>query len=154
MRKLLCSALLACSLLAGADFPRVRLGGVTVGAGYTHFSGPYYYPAYYHPWFGSPYYAPFYYSYAPFFYHPFYGSGFARGPNMGEIKLQTVQKSAEVYLDGAYAGTAGDLKTMWLEPGAYNLEVRADGASFQRRVYVLSGKTLRIQPKFVAEDKP
>jgi hypothetical protein len=121
---------------------RVHLGGISVGAGYTHFSRPFYYG-----WPGYGYYDPFWYPmYSPYFYSPYYFTGFARGPNMGEIKLRTEQRSAEVFLDGAYAGVASDLKNIWLDPGAYDLEVRAPNRQpFNRRIYVLSGKTLRIE---------
>lgn len=131
---------------------RVRLGGISVGAFYSHFSGPYYgsyscgpygyRPLFWNAW--GPYCSPFFDLYMPL-YHPGYYTGFFRGPNMGEVRLQTSSKKDEVFLDGAYAGPAEKLKSMWLEPGVYNLEVRADSrASFSRRIYVLSGKTLRI----------
>src|SRR4029077_1247944 len=49
---------------------------------------------------------------------------------------------------GAYAGTADRLKSMWLDPGAYDLTVSAkDRESFHQRVYVLSGKSLKITAK-------
>ena len=120
---------------------RVHVGGISVGAGYSRFAGPYW------GWPGYGFYDPFWYPmYSPYFYSPYSYTGFARGPNMGEIKLRTGQRSAEVFLDGAYAGVASDLKDIWLSPGAYDLEVRAPNhAPFTRRVYVLSGKTLRIQ---------
>ncbi len=124
---------------------RVRLAGVSVGAGYSHFSGPYYgYPYSYWPGYYSPAWGLYPSMYYPMF-HPGFYNGFAQGPQMGEVRLRTEALRAEVYLDGAYAGTAGDLKSMWLEPGAYSLEVKnAGGASFSRRIYVLSGKSLRI----------
>ncbi len=126
---------------------RVRLGGIRIGAGYSYFSGPFF-PGFYYPWFWDPIFDPFY-----SFYSPYYFNGFARGPGMGEIKLETQAKDAEVYLDGAYAGLAGERKNMWLDPGVYNFEVRsAGGASFSRRIYVLSGKTLKIKPAL--EKKP
>ena len=124
---------------------RFRLAGVSIGAGYSYTSGyrPFWYSPYY--W-GVPYYSLWDF-YSPFYYpfHPGYFNGFARGPNMGEVKLHAASKKAEVFVDGAYAGVAEDLKTLWLEPGAYNLEVRAHtGTPFSRRIYVLSGKTLKI----------
>ena len=133
---------------------RFRLGGISVGASYSHFSGPFYGPYYcgpygYRPLFWNsfgPYCSPFFdlYAYSPIGY-PGYYPGFARGPNMGEVKLHADDKKAEVFVNGAYAGVAEDLKSMWLEPGAYDLEVRvANRAPFNRRVYVLSGKTLKI----------
>ena len=120
---------------------RVHLGGISIGAGYSRYAGPFY------GWPGYGFYNPFWFPmYAPYFYSPYSYTGFTQGPNMGEIKLRSPLPSAEVYLDGAYAGLASDLKNMWLSPGAYELELRApDRHSFARRVYVLSGKTLRIQ---------
>ncbi len=128
---------------------RFRLGGVTVGAGYARHSG--YYPSYpynfgYYSAAWSPYYwSPFWNYYAPMFYPAFY-PGYLRspGPAMGEVKL-AAPGSAEVYLNGAFAGAADDLKTMWLESGAYDLEVRPrTGNAYSRRIYVLSGKRLKI----------
>ena len=70
--------------------------------------------------------------------------GFPWGPDKGEVKLINAAKDAEVYIDGAFAGQAGGLKSMWMSPGAYDIEVR--GAKVvKKRVYVLSGKVLRIQ---------
>jgi hypothetical protein len=134
-------------------WPRVRLGGIYVGAGYSRFSGGpfypgYYYPGYYayRPWAWSPFGWP--YAYDPFFYgpylHPGFLTGFGYGPNMGEIKLRSSDKEAWVYLDGALAGKVEKLKSMWLEPGAYNLEVRSGDHKFGQRVYVLSGRTLKL----------
>jgi hypothetical protein len=116
----------------------VRLGGISVGVGYSSFNGyPYYYgfaPYYGNPWFnwwGS-------------FYYPSYYTGFLYQPNMGEVKLRTSQKTAIVLIDGSYAGTADKLKTMWLEPGSYQFELRDGPLSFSQKIYVLSGKTLTV----------
>ncbi|HWR54071.1 MAG TPA: hypothetical protein VN428_23375 [Bryobacteraceae bacterium] len=125
---------------------RVRLGGVTVGAGYARYSGYYpfnfgYYSAAWNPYYWSPFWS----YYAPMYYPGFY-PGYLRssGPVMGEVKL-AAPGNAEVYLNGAFAGTADDLKTIWLEPGAYDLEVRPPtGDAYTRRIYVLSGKRLKI----------
>jgi hypothetical protein len=132
---------------------RVRLGGITVGAGYSHWSGPGFYPYY-------PGYAlyPGYWGMYPAWYDPFYMgwlhpgfyNGFIRQPNMGEIKLREADKDADVFLDGAYAGTTQKLKSMWLEPGVYNLELRTGDRAFKKRVYVLSGKTLELRPQLLA----
>ena len=71
---------------------------------------------------------------------------------MGEVKLGSSSKTAAVYLDGAYAGTVGKLKNLWLQPGVYNIEVRDDaGAVWQKKIYVLSGKTLELHPTQVAK---
>jgi hypothetical protein len=126
----------------------LRLGTVWVGGGYSHFSGPYYYPygpygfypgdwvygsAWYPMWGGYPYYPSGYFTY---------------NNGRGELRLSADPKVAEVYIDGAYAGTADRLKSIWLDPGAYDLTVSAaDRESFHQRVYVLSGKSLKITAK-------
>jgi hypothetical protein len=129
----------------------LKLGTVSVGAGYTHFSRPFYYPyglypfdGFYRTWLWDPYWA------TPLSYPSGY---FGYNDGRGEVKLilepKTVDlKLAEVYVDNAYAGTADHLKTMWLEPGAYDLSVSSkDHVSFHRRIYVLSGKSLKIAAK-------
>lgn len=149
-----------------SDKTHFRLGSVTVGAGYAHFPNSFYaggfwpysfYPYRFYPLaFG---YDPFYYGY-PLFYAPYvpdlvYGSG------KGEVKLaaepKIASKTASVYLNGAYAGTARNLKSMWLEPGAYDLSLSAPGQQeFHQRIYVLSGKSLKIAAKLspTAGQKP
>lgn len=133
----------------------LRLGPIFLGAGYTHFSGPGYYP--YGPYgfyplgseysaFWSPYWGPY-----PFFAPGYFNYGSAKG----EVRLSAEPTTAEVYLDRAYAGTADHLKNIWLEPGAYDLSVAATGReAFHQRIYVLSGKSLKITAKLVAEAKP
>src|ERR1700736_5731190 len=118
---------LFCALITDAK-PRVRLAGLSVSAGYAHSSG-------YYPYFGFPYfYDPLFFR----FYHPGFYNGFAYGPNMGEVRLRTQDKNGAVFLDGAYAGELSKLKHIWLEPGAYNVEIRSDGhPQFERRIYVL-----------------
>ncbi len=140
---------------------RVKLGGIFVGAGYTHYSGPRYFadPYRYYPyayWYYPPYWDPFWGPYLTF-YHPGFFTGFLPGEDMGEVKLAAEPKNAEVFLDGAYAGTADALKSMWLAPGAYNLALKVQNrAPFQRRIYVLTGKTLKITATLApaAEVKP
>jgi len=131
------TALLSVALLAAlapAD-ARVRLGGVRIGAGYSY--GGYYSPWYYDPFLFYPVYAPGYYN------------GFAYQPNMGAVKLEGADKNALVYLDGALAGRADKLKQMWLDPGAYDLELRTGARSATQRIYVLSGKTLKVTPELM-----
>jgi hypothetical protein len=129
----------------------VRLGGIFVSAGYAHFPDRFFYPSW--PYGFYPYsfaYAPFFYGplYAPY-YGPFYGpyyTGFSYAPDKGEIKLSANPKDAQVYVDGAYAGTADHLKKIWLDSGAYNISISAPGReTFEQRIYVLSGKSLKIE---------
>jgi hypothetical protein len=152
MAKLGTAFVLAWLLLAGFLVPAsaaVRLGTISVSAGYGYISGPpvwpgwgwggWYPPPFYTGWWGYPYAYP--------FYDPGYGPDvyFNPQPNLGEVKLQSSTKDAEVYLDNAYAGTASKLKSFWLAPGVYELEVRASGqAPRSKRIYVLTGKTLKV----------
>jgi hypothetical protein len=143
----------------------VKLGPVLVGASYRRFGGPVYYPyglspfdGYYRAWLWDPYWA----------YPLSYPAGyFGRNDGRGEVKIslepRTVDpKLAEVYVDNAFAGTADHLKNMWLEPGAYDLSVLSkDGGAFRRRIYVLSGRSLKIaakldpvNPRETKESKP
>jgi hypothetical protein len=67
-------------------------------------------------------------------------------PALGQVRIQTGDKDAEVYLNGAYAGAAQDLRNVWLEPGVYDLEVNsANHAKWAKKIYVLSGKTLKVR---------
>lgn len=128
-----------------------HLGTISVGAAYS--SGPYYPPYGFYPygpygwypggWVGSAFWYPLWGGY------PFYPAGsFAYNGGRGELRLAADPRQAEVYIDGAYAGTADQLKTMWLDPGAYDLTVSAkDREAFHQRVYVLSGKSLKITAK-------
>lgn len=63
---------------------RIHFGGVSVGAGYSYYSGafPYWY---YDPLFFPPLYAYGYYN------------GFSYGPNLGAVRIQGADKDALVY---------------------------------------------------------
>ena len=65
---------------------------------------------------GRPYYGGFYRPY----WGPAYGGYFAN-PNAGEIKLDTKVKDAGVFINGAYAGTTHQNKSMHLRPGTYTI---------------------------------
>jgi len=96
---------------------------------------------------GRPYYGGFY---APFwgpYWGGYWGPAYAY-PNSGEIKLDTKVKDAQVFINGAYAGTTHENKTMHLRPGNYNLEIREAGTTqYAEKVYVVAGKTLHIHPE-------
>jgi hypothetical protein len=131
---------------SGSGKPHIRFGGFTVGAGYSYVGGPFWgYPYWgYNTWAYAPWalYAPAYYSYPGF--APGFYTGFAYAPGFGEIKLKSIPKSATVFIDGAYAGNAAKLKSMWLKPGIYQLRVEDNGQARGRKVYVLSGKSLSV----------
>jgi hypothetical protein len=66
----------------------------------------------------------------------------------GEVKLDTKVKDAQVFINGAYAGTTKENKTMHLRPGKYNIEIREGGqVAFNQQVYVAAGKTIHLQPE-------
>ena len=80
--------------------------------------------------------------------YPYSYGYYGYGPTAGALKFDTKAKDAEVYINGAYAGTIGKLKTMYLRPGSYDIEVRASGqAAFDKKVYVAAGKTLHLKPE-------
>ena len=103
------------------------------------------------PRFGWGWYSPYW---GPYPYDG-YGYGYYSAPTTGAVKFDTNVKDAEVYIDGAYAGTVGHLKTMYLRPGSYNIEVRAPGRTqFDEKVYVAAGKTLRLNPDLRVQAQP
>jgi len=135
---------------------RVKLGGISLGGFYRHYSSfdytPYYYPYDAALWGMSPYSVWPYSEFSPALNPPGYYRDFSRSEGMGEVKLLTSEKTAEVFLDGAYAGVAEDLRSIWLEPGAYNLEVKGQqGEPFKMRIYVLSGKTVKVNAAVTPE---
>jgi hypothetical protein len=90
----------------------------------------------------------------PYFYGPYglygpyevYPSVYS---NKGEVQLKTNVKDADVYINGAFSGKAGKLKSMWLRPDTYSIEVRAPGATpYSQRVYVVPGKTIKLEAYF------
>jgi hypothetical protein len=93
------------TITAGEDRKtHVRLGGFSIGAGYSHYSGPYYYDPYYYPFYpavwglAGTFWSPFYDLYSPL-YRPGPYWQYSPSAGMGEVKLQGTQKSAEVFLE-------------------------------------------------------
>lgn len=112
-------------------------GGIYVGPVYRPFGwgyyGPYGYPGYYG-------------------YYGGFGYPISSHPNSGQLKIDTKQKDAQVYINGAYAGLAKDMKSTWLKQGTYNLELRApDGQNFAEQIYVVAGKTMHVHPQLPAD---
>ena len=94
----------------------LRVGTVSLGAGYSHFSSPYYGPYGFSPY--SAY-------YSGMLWDPYWGYLYSTGyfsynDGKGEVRL-AAPKQANVYLDNAYAGKAEKLRNIWLKPGAYDL---------------------------------
>lgn len=123
----------------------VRLGTVSAGAGYTYVSNPFFGPFWPYGFYGPGWFYPAYYG--P--YDPFYGGylpALSYADDKGKVELAVLPKTADVYVNGAYAGPAGNLKKFWLDPGAYDLTVSTPGGTtFHERIYVLSGKSVKIK---------
>jgi len=99
----------------------------------------------------GPAFGPWGYGYGPYYYGAY---PVVSHPNAGQVKLDTKLKDAEVFVDGAYAGTVGNLKSLWLRHGAYNLEVRSPGrTTYAERIYVVDGKTVHVRPELSVEPK-
>src|SRR5258708_26080149 len=98
-------------------------------------------PGFYGGWYGGGWYSPFWGPYwGPEYVGPYYAY-----PNSGEVKLDTKVKNAQVFINGSYAGTTHENKTMRLRPGTYNIEIREGGETpFAERIYVVAGKTLHL----------
>lgn len=132
---------------------KFHLGTVRIGGGYSYFTGPSVLPLYYsyaYPFWGSPYWGPLVYPYSP------YSSSFQPGEGQGQVKLRILPATAEVLINNAYAGTVAGLKgSFWLKPGVYDLCVRAPGrVEFRRRIYVLTGKKIKIEATLSAANGP
>lgn len=138
----------------------VRLGTVSMGLEYSYFSGPYYYP---YSVFG---FYPYGVAYPAFLCDPFwcaypsllnrvYSGSLGYAEDKGQVKLTADPKTAGVYIDGGYAGTADQLKTMWLDSGAYDLSLSAKGRkAFHQRIYILSRKSLKVLARLEPEEEP
>ncbi|HKH99469.1 MAG TPA: PEGA domain-containing protein [Bryobacteraceae bacterium] len=111
-----------------ASAAMVRGGVVVVG------------PRFYGGGFYSPFWGPYW---GPAYVGPYYAY-----PNSGEVKLDTKVKDAQVFINGSYAGTTHDNRTMRLRPGNYNIEIREGSTTpFAEQVYVVAGKTIHLQPQ-------
>jgi len=79
------------------------------------------------------------------YWWPYYNEPYGYQPDTGKIKLEQVDKNDQVYVNGAFAGDAGHLKTMHLPAGSYSVEVKHDGKNvINERVYVTAGKTIKL----------
>lgn len=90
------------------------------------------------------------------FYGPYVGPFGFHAPynNAGTVKIDSKITDAEVFVNGSYAGTVKDNKTMHLGQGNYNIEIRHAGVTtFSESVYVTAGKTLHIAPAVQAANR-
>ena len=119
-----------------------RRGGVVIGAYYrplydSSFYNPFY-NRFYDPWF------PFRYgAYPQYPYGPFYGPESA-------LRLQVSPRTAEVYVDGYYAGTVDDFDGIFqrlrLESGEYEVTLYLPGyRTVTQRLRLLPDRTLSVK---------
>jgi hypothetical protein len=81
------------------------------------------------------------------YWGPMYG-GYYATPYVGDVKLDTKVKDAGVFINGAYAGTTHQNKTMHLRAGTYNIQIKEAGQTrYAEKIYVVAGKTLHLQPE-------
>src|SRR5271170_5988973 len=99
MKKGLMILAVALMTLAPVSAPAAIRGFVGVGGGY--YGG--WYAPFWRPYWGPAYYGGYYYGY----------------PAAAQVKLDTKVKNAEVFIDGSFAGTTQQNKTMHLRPGNY-----------------------------------
>ena len=113
------------------------LAPVSASAAVVVVGRPYVYGGWYSPFWGA-------------YWGPYWGPGYGYyyAPNSGEVKLDTKVKDAQVFINGAYAGTTHENKTMHLRAGTYNIEIREGNATpFSSKVYVIAGKTVHLHPE-------
>jgi len=84
--------------------------------------------------------------YGPGWYGAYYGP--QEQTDTGKLKFDTKAKDAMVYVDGAYAGTVGELKTFPLKAGDHDIALKDPSGHtyYQERVNILPGKTLTLKP--------
>ncbi len=142
------------------DWRTNPIPGITRGWGYYpgFWGGSYYYGSRYnYPWgigmfgLGYFYYDPFYWNYWDHWggygygYADDYGYGYA--DNGGGLRLKVTPETAQVYVDGYFAGTVDQFNSWYqkldLQPGPHKIELRANG--FQTAIFdveIRAGETI------------
>jgi hypothetical protein len=119
---------------ASTTLTRFRLGPIWLGAGY----------GWHDPFLLSG------LGYGAFYPYPIiWPNGYWLAANLshpaGIVRLSVTPPQVRVTIDGAFAGTIEELKNLRLPSGAYVLQFDLEGAQTQqRKIYVLSGKTIRL----------
>jgi len=108
--------------------------GVGIGFGGPVYGG--YWGAPYGYWGGYPY----GYGYPAYGYPGAYG-----GRPLGEVHIKSPDVNAEIYINGAFAGRAHDVKHIYLAPGTYKIEQRIGTDVQKQRVYVTAYRKLTIE---------
>jgi hypothetical protein len=82
----------------------------------------------------------------PGWYGPGWGPYYYYSPPAGTVQIISPDKSATVYVDGAYVGTVAERHKFSLRPGAHDLALKAPSGQtiYSQRIEVLLGKTTKI----------
>jgi len=88
----------------------------------------------------------------PYEFYPYWEGPYETyKPTTGKIKLEHVDKQDNVFLDGSYIGSAGDVKTIKVRGGLHSLEVKHWGKNalwdkdvLNERILVTAGKTTKL----------
>jgi hypothetical protein len=131
-RAVLLTALAACLFVVFPTTASAAHIGIGFYGGYGW--GPWGYP--YYPYGFVP------YGYAPYGYGP-YGYPYGGRP-LGEVHIKAPDGNAQIFINGAFAGRAHDLKRFYLVPGTYNIEQRAGSDVQKQRVYVIANRSLNL----------
>jgi hypothetical protein len=83
-----------------------------------------------------------YYGPYPYGYYPY---GYYGGRPLGEVHIKSPDSEAQIFINGALAGRAHDLKRFYLVPGTYNIEQRIGTDVQKQRVYVIANRSLKLE---------
>jgi hypothetical protein len=83
-----------------------------------------------------------YYGPYPYAYYPY---GYYGGRPLGEVHIKSPDSEAQIFINGALAGRAHDLKRFYLVPGTYNIEQRIGADVQKQRVYVIANRSLKVE---------
>jgi hypothetical protein len=153
------------------------------GHSYYYYGYPYYYPYYGFSFgFGYPYYYPYYYGYgygyypyygyrpygyyAPYYGYPnaaydgegaYYPPPYADRSSLGAVAVKVRPKTAEVYVDGRFVGSADNFDGfpgyLWMAPGQHRVEVVQDGfANLTQDLDIAVGQVIELEQKLVVGD--
>lgn len=85
------------------------------------------------------------YPYGPYGYYGPYGPYGYYGRPVGEVHIKGPDPNAQIFINGAFAGRAHDLKHFYLVPGTYNIEQRIGNDVQKEHVFVIANRSLKIE---------
>lgn len=123
--------LLAAGLMTLAAYPALAAVRFRTGV----FVGPVYGPGIYRPYWGGP--------------GPYYQRVYVPPDHRheGQLKFDSVDRDADVYVDGGFAGTVRSLNSSWVREGEHDIELRSHGNRTHERVYVVARKEAHVRPE-------